>query len=281
MKTPTVCVGGVGGSGTRVISEILQRSNHHIGSALNPALDNLWFTLLLRQPAWVTHFPQQSEIQFALTIFKNLMQNDSACSLSKSEIDYIRSRVDSPYYTDAEKDRWSKVVVELLSRSNSDEHDNAKSAWKEPNTHVFLSQLSAVFPKIKYIHVIRNGYYMAYSKNQRQVRAWHKQFDLTLNNEKITPADSLEYWIRANKRAIDYGTNTLRDRFYLLNYDQLCKSPEAELSKIYAFIGIDESESGIRTMAEAIHSKITNPVDATSFSKDQIQALTEFGYENN
>ena len=40
-----VAIGGVGGSGTRVIAEILIQLGFYIGSDLNSANDNLWFML--------------------------------------------------------------------------------------------------------------------------------------------------------------------------------------------------------------------------------------------
>ena len=43
-------VGGVGGSGTRVVARILQCLGCYLGSSLNESLDNLWFTLLLKEP---------------------------------------------------------------------------------------------------------------------------------------------------------------------------------------------------------------------------------------
>jgi len=41
-----VVVGGVGGSGTRVIARMLVNLGYYIGDDLNDALDNLWFVLL-------------------------------------------------------------------------------------------------------------------------------------------------------------------------------------------------------------------------------------------
>ena len=45
---PLICVGGVGGSGTRVIAMILASLGLNIGNNLNEALDNLTFTLLFK-----------------------------------------------------------------------------------------------------------------------------------------------------------------------------------------------------------------------------------------
>ena len=51
MKGPVV-IGGVGGSGTRVIAEILRELKFFIGNDLNGPLDNLTYTLLFKRKKW-------------------------------------------------------------------------------------------------------------------------------------------------------------------------------------------------------------------------------------
>jgi len=44
MKRQPVVIGGLGGSGTRTIAQLVQSLGVHMGTLLNPATDNLWFT---------------------------------------------------------------------------------------------------------------------------------------------------------------------------------------------------------------------------------------------
>ena len=44
-----VVVGGVGGSGTRLIAECLKEAGYFMGADINDAKDNLWFTLLFKR----------------------------------------------------------------------------------------------------------------------------------------------------------------------------------------------------------------------------------------
>jgi hypothetical protein len=44
-----VIIGGVGGSGTRLIAQMLKELGFYLGSDLNSANDNLWFTLLFKR----------------------------------------------------------------------------------------------------------------------------------------------------------------------------------------------------------------------------------------
>ena len=59
-----VVVGGVGGSGTRVIAQLLQSLDFDMGSDLNESLDDLSFTALFKRPSlWPIdqHLPQLEE----------------------------------------------------------------------------------------------------------------------------------------------------------------------------------------------------------------------------
>ncbi len=51
LESPVV-IGGLGGSGTRVVAEILNEVGYYIGNK-NYANDNLWFAFLVRRPKWM------------------------------------------------------------------------------------------------------------------------------------------------------------------------------------------------------------------------------------
>ena len=48
-RNSPVIIGGIGGSGTRVVAEILMRIGIYLGHTLNASLDNLWFTALFKR----------------------------------------------------------------------------------------------------------------------------------------------------------------------------------------------------------------------------------------
>src|SRR5512139_426255 len=52
MSDEPVAIGGLGGSGTRVVAAILQEAGVDIGPHLNRSLDNLFFSNLLKDPQW-------------------------------------------------------------------------------------------------------------------------------------------------------------------------------------------------------------------------------------
>ena len=50
--SPPLVIGGLGGSGTRVVADIVLAQGWYLGQDLNRAKDNLLFTLLFKRPYW-------------------------------------------------------------------------------------------------------------------------------------------------------------------------------------------------------------------------------------
>ena len=94
-----VGVGGIGGSGTRVVAEVLGKVNYYMGSHLNRALDNLWFTLLFKRPQWLRRASREGgdEVLRGLRIFEKAMTEGLRSDLSDAERGFIEAaREDVP-----------------------------------------------------------------------------------------------------------------------------------------------------------------------------------------
>jgi hypothetical protein len=114
--------------------------------------------------------------------------------------------------------------------------------WKEPISHMYIDALHSHFhDQLRYVHVIRNGLDMAFSPNQRQAIGWSRVFGLNSEFDdagRLTPSCALDYWIAANKRAIDLG-GRLEDRFLLLNFDEFCRQPRPSIAQLLGFLHVD------------------------------------------
>mgnify|MGYP004007565703 CR=1 FL=1 len=73
MGRSPVAIGGIGGSGTRLIASVLRDIGFFLGADLNEASDNLWFTLLFKRMELWPLEENKEEISRALAIFLNLM----------------------------------------------------------------------------------------------------------------------------------------------------------------------------------------------------------------
>lgn len=205
-----VAIGGVGGSGTRVVAEIIKRLGFYIGGDLNLANDNLWFTLLFKRPDWFskTH-TNEKEILRAFSSFEKIM---TGARLNSNDWSFIYEAAKEISKKGHDKDGngrgfWPfKRVISIFFRRKFNPDKHIGWGWKEPNTHVYLPFIIKAFKNVKYIHVIRNGLDMAFSRNQAQLFNWGPLYGVSTDTKQFPlPKLSLQCWIEANKKAIESG----------------------------------------------------------------------------
>lgn len=271
-----IAVGGVGGSGTRLIAEILRRLGYYMGDDLNAAGDNLWFTLLFKRPELWAANGLRDEIGQAVRIFRAAMSGDM--TLSANQIAFVRDLVaDRPQHAAA----WLDKRVESLLLAAQRGRATACWGWKEPNTHIFLDRLSAMLPSMKYIHVMRNGLDMAYSENQNQLRLWGPHcFD---SGFEVSPRWSLKYWCLVHRRIVRLGEQVMPRRYMLLNYDSFCVCPRDGLRVLLQFLG-----AAVDPSAEASLAKLVRPPGSMgrfkrygpeAFDADDVACVASFGFD--
>jgi len=240
---PPVAIGGIGGSGTRLVAQILMDLGIYMGDDLNAANDNRWFTLLFKRTD-ILSLPDH-EFEEIYRIFTRAMAG--TCDFTAAEAGIVRclAAVDRSQHTMA----WLKQRAESLLADKTGPVQHKAWGWKEPNTHVVLDRLLRVEPEIRYIHVARNGLDMAYSANQNQLVLWGNYFlGAPVSTE---PRNALKFWCAVHRRIMDIG-RPMGSRFLFLNYDDLCQRPDVGLTKILNFLNMPVSELKIRDLVPAI-----------------------------
>jgi hypothetical protein len=262
-----VAIGGLGGSGTRVVAEILQRAGFYMGPAHNDALDCLLFTLLFQRAEWVQTFPSAADIQSTARIFIAAMKGGLESQIPA--IGRLPTGVNE------------QQILAMRAAQPPRLETYTGIAWKEPNTHIFLPQLADEFPRLKYIHVIRNGLDMALSHNRNQLRNWGKFIGILPKEDEPTERTQLRFWIAANQRVVEFGRTQMKNRFLLLNYDALCEDFVPEASRLVAFLGIDRLLDQHPDLARLIAPRSRNrSLDAAPhlFSEEERASVRAFGF---
>jgi len=118
-----------------------------------------------------------------------------------------------------------------------------------PTAHIVLDRLIESGLEFKYIQVMRNGLDMAYSNNLNQLKFWGHVF--LGRKPEVSPRDSLKYWHIVHRRVMQLGEK-LGDNFYLLNFDQLCAFPDAEVDRLQKFLSI-EDDSVVKQLSGLVH----------------------------
>lgn len=277
-----LAVGGVGGSGTRLVAEILQRLGFYLGPVRNQALDCLLFTLFFRRPAWFDAFPPEAEVRHTARLFIGAMQNGLESQLAAfgaSNFDRLLEELERyPGPTGLTREK-----IRAMRAAPPPDLDNYVGlAWKEPNTHIFLPQFAQQFPRLKYVHVIRNGLDMALSKNLHQLHNWGGFFGIQTSDEEPLRIAQLRYWIAANRRVLDIGQSLMADRFLLLNYDALCERPEPEITRLVRFSGVEFPKRQMTELAGSIAPTSRNRFRSKSadlFNDEHRAAVRAFGFD--
>lgn len=234
-----IAIGAVGGSGTRVIAQILSQAGVYLGQDLNGANDNLWFTFFLKRPEWMAHFPDATQITRALSLFARASTTGLHGTLTPPDTQLIRQIQRELARSPREMGVAPERAEYIMNSTRAPLSRGGLWGWKEPNTHIFLPQMAQAFPRMKYIHVIRNGFDMAFSGNTQQARNWSGKITGTpLPDGPISPDELLTYWIAANQQALMHGRALLGDRFHVVNYEDLCDAPKDTLGQLFDFLGL-------------------------------------------
>jgi len=242
---PPIVVGATGGSGTRVMVEVLRKAGYFMGNRVNPrnqdSLPIAWF--LTKWLKALKDFPKVEE-----------------SVLARARRDFDR-------------------MVHIHRRGIPSV--DAAWGWKNPRSLWLVPFLVDRFPKLKFIHMIRDARDMMLSENiyfLRQNGQWLLGLDWWRNPE----AAQLELWRTSNNRAVEFAQNYLQDRYLMVRYEDLCRKPAETVSGLMRFLGRPDVDvapliDGIRDVGNIgrwRHASI-GPLLAPGIQAD----LQRFGYE--
>ena len=249
-----VIIGGVGGSGTRVVAEIISHLGFYIGDDLNPAKDNLGFLLLFKRPRWFRRARHdKNKIFTGLRLLSKAILHQSGPEWPELRF-LIRAvfeiSIFGHNYKGDGRGFWPFVRAwNMVARQPKMTLNQSRWGWKEPNSHIYLEYLAAYFSNIKYIYTIRHGLDMAFSENQQQLYNWGPILGLELPKSRSDePAASLKYWIKSNRRVMEIGEKLGGQKFLVVNFDRLCLSPKSEIQKIVSFLNIEPGAENLAAL---------------------------------
>lgn len=260
MPHAPIAVGGVGGSGTRVIANILQYCGIFIGSDLLPSNDTIWYAALFGRRNVL--LDDDEELRALGELFFRQMADPTP--LSPAELTRLRSLEEMPRHLHGPKiiHEWLEGFIAHCATAAPVE----RWGWKVPYTHVLIDRWLAWHPTLKYVHVTRNGLDMAYSQNQNQLGKWGPIF---LNREvEIGPRDSLKFWCAVQRRVARIGAR-YPDRVLQISFDRLIRDPVPEIDVLLRFIGADLTAA----QKDELASSIVPPETVNRHKAHDISAL--------
>jgi hypothetical protein len=139
------------------------------------------------------------------------------------------------------------------------------------------------FNELKYIHIVRNGLDMAYSKNKQQLKNWGWKFNIHLSggeNERELAIDQLDYWIRSNQFIKDTCSKH-PERCLIVYHEEFCNDPVTQIDRMLDFAGIKtdlESRENLYKIPKNTGSNERfKDHDISIFSAEQIDQVIALG----
>lgn len=270
--TSPVAVGGVGGSGTRVVAAILGSLGYYLGDDLNGSLDNLWFTLFFRRRSVLLE--DERSLDELIRLFLSRMSADG--SLPPEARAVVRGL---PMRHGGEfRDVLMKRAETFLSGKTS-RREKQPWGWKEPNTHVVIDELLVRCPALLYLHVVRHPLDMAFSANQFQLFLWGPVF---LRREvAMTPRASLSYWCAAHRRIAGLAARW-PGRIRFVDFDALCASPERQYLELARSLGANPSAEAVAQICQGVRPPSStgrfSSQDLGQFDPADLAYVRQIGY---
>jgi len=281
-----------------MVARIVTELGFYMGNDLNKALDNLSFSFLLKRPRWFTKNRRRRKVVLeGVKVFvKTQLYPDRyrindyfyfVRAMNEWLLNAGRYRINKGLMSNYEWWRngvrwaWKRFLHILTDRSGRDMSRFTGWGWKEPHSHIYLEYINELFPDFKYIHIIRHGLDMAFSKQKEGVFLWGHLFGIAPPSGEDLPRKMLQFWYAANKRIISWGEEVMNDRFFLLNFEQFCMHPEKELIRLTRFLGLscpEEKINGLARIPKLPTSCGRYKDKAEIFSRSDKEMVTEFGF---
>lgn len=271
-----------------MVARIVRDLGFHLGCELNPALDNLWFTVLFRRPALAGQ--STASLRPGLRLFTKAMLGEpwegeaELRFLEEARADTIRLMSRAREGRDWEK--WATTVTASLEDLAGPASDDIGWGWKESCAHVFLPQLAEAIPGMRYIHVIRNGLELSHSMlTQFQLFLWGPSYGVDLPDDPFVPAPQamLKFWVAANQRALTEGESLLGERLLVLRYEEICSEPRSAVKALAEFLGTPVDAGQVERMAsfvtKAPPSRRQALVREFDFDPSDLAAVAALGFD--
>jgi hypothetical protein len=121
----------------------------------------------------------------------------------------------------------------LAAHLEPKEDEEQPWGWKHPHSYLLIPLLAKRFDKLRFVHVVRDGFDMAFSSNQNQLT--HYGLFALGHGADDDPVRRIRFWAWANCRAADEGESLLGDRYHLIRFEDLCREPEATVERLLRF----------------------------------------------
>ena len=141
----------------------------------------------------------------------------------------------------AQRHDMQEEFKECLRQHVAENTEGRRWGWKQPRSLLLLPFLDACFPRMRFVHVIRDGRDIAYAQNQNQPQMFGWALLGPRKSQELSPAClAMAFWNQANMLTATYGEQVMKERYYRIRFEDLCTSPEETLQHFFRFLGEEQ-----------------------------------------
>lgn len=249
MKPGPFIIGATGGSGTRVVAEVLKVAGVHMGHDLNEANDT------------------RSTRTFRKTWARRYLEADYGKHFSTSQLEEMQQSL--------------RTALNLQMTGISDQH--VGWGWKNPPNVLLMKCYFDWLPNCQFIHLLRDGRDMAFSGNRGQLNKFGKFIMTQAERDCPEWQQKLIFWARTNLLAARVGSAAGPQRYLQLRFEDLTRNPESSLARLATFTGLSEDRfiqgQNLIHLPRSIGRWRERAEDLRSFHSAEVHdALLEFDY---
>jgi hypothetical protein len=260
---PPFAIGGLGGSGTRATAMLVRNCGCWLGEDLNDALDNLWFTLLFKRASVLTD--SDARLRDLFTLFRARMHGEVPRAEAAEMLSNFARQERFGYSVEWLRARHQSFLAAPVARP-----EGLRWGWKEPNTHVIIERLLQLAPGLKYVHVVRDPFYMASSKNRNQLINWGQVFlDRDLSGSL---RDALAFWAAIHKR-LEALDESYPGRILFFSHDRFMADPEPEAKRLLDFLQLEPPADESRLFMDILFRPSPPPDKADAMAQADAEDL--------
>jgi hypothetical protein len=212
-------IGGVGGSGTRVFSQIARATGRLMGDLVNASDDAL--ELMGFVDRWLAPYHAAR-----------------------------RAGEDVP---DADAMRFDLHACLDRHRAGGAGAPGRPWGFKQPRSIHFLPFLRAELPELRFLHVVRDGRDVAFGRQAATVLENAGDALLGAGWRDIpAPVALIELWDVANGLAADYAESEMGDAYLRVRFEDLCRAPDDVVGRVARFTGGDADAAVLATVAARV-----------------------------
>ncbi|MBC2777271.1 sulfotransferase [Parasphingopyxis marina] len=244
LERSPVAIGGLGGSGTRVVAQLFRDAGFYIGADINRMNDNLWAVLLFN---W-THILEVSDQEFQeiSALFFQRMRGEipSPDSATARSVARLARRAHDQF-----EPGWLEARAATFMNPQFPGSGSRRWGWKCPPIHTVVDRLLGWDTELLYVHVVRHGLDMAYSSNKNQLNYWGAA--VLGRDIAQTPSDALAYWCRV-ERQVRLVADRYPDRVFILDFDRFCDDPAKWGGRLLRYCGLPDADAAAAGFANQV-----------------------------